>query len=295
MTGTSNRADEAQADRSPVSISLILSAVLVVGLLVLLVRSRTRLEGAVSNLASFLPVGYAFASGMVATVNPCGALMLPSYVFFQLGADEEDGPSLIVDESSSIVDESSSTVDRIFKAIRIAMATTAGFAVIFGAVGLIVSAGGRWLTDFFPYAGLLIGAAMVGLGVWLLAFHRSLGILAAGRVSVTPERTPWNMFLFGIAYGISSLSCTLPIFLVVVGTALGSGTLLISLAQFLGYALGMGTVLAVITVGTALFREAMERWLRRLMPYVHRVSALFLIGAGLYLIYYWLVSVDVLS
>jgi cytochrome c biogenesis protein CcdA len=103
------------------------------------------------------------------------------------------------------------------------------------------------------------------------------------------------MFLFGIAYGISSLSCTLPIFLVVVGTALGSGTLLISLAQFMGYALGMGTVLAAITIGTALFREAMERWLRRLMPYVHRVSALFLIGAGIYLIYYWLVSVDVLS
>jgi cytochrome c biogenesis protein CcdA len=225
---------------------------------------------------------------MVATVNPCGALMLPSYIFFQLGADDEDEPS-------STVDGPSSTVDRVLKAIRIAMATTAGFAVIFGAVGLIVSAGGRWLTDFFPYAGLLIGAAMAALGVWLLISHRSLGILAASRVSVTPERTLWNMFLFGIAYGISSLSCTLPIFLVVVGTALGTGTLLISLAQFMGYALGMGTILAAITIGTALFREAMERWLRRLMPYVHRVSALFLIGAGIYLIYYWLVSVDVLS
>jgi len=281
MTGRSSRADDAQADRSTLTVSLILSAALVIGLLVLLVRSRTRLEGAVSNLAGLLPVGYAFASGMVATVNPCGALMLPSYIFFQLGADEEDEPP--------------STVDRVFKAVRIAMATTAGFAVIFGAVGLMVSAGGRWLTDLFPYAGLLIGVAMIGLGGWLLASHRSLGILAAGRVWVTPERTLWNMFLFGIAYGISSLSCTLPIFLVVVGTALGSGTLLISLAQFVGYALGMGTILAVITVGTALFREAMERWLRRLMPYVHRVSALFLIGAGIYLIYYWLVSVDVLS
>lgn len=280
MTGRSNKAGDAQGDRSTLLISLLLSGALVIVLLVLLVSTRTRLEGAVSNLASLLPVGYAFASGMVATVNPCGALMLPSYIFFQLGADEEDEPS--------------STVDRVLKAIRITIATTAGFAVIFGAVGLIVSAGGRWLTDLFPYAGLLIGAAMVGLGVWLLASHRSVGILAAGRVSVTPERTPWNMFLFGIAYGISSLSCTLPIFLVVVGTALGSGSLLISLAQFMGYALGMGAVLAAITIGTALFREAMERWLRRLMPYVHRVSALFLIGAGIYLIYYWLVSIDVL-
>jgi cytochrome c biogenesis protein CcdA len=254
--------------------------IVAIGLLLLLVSTRSSLEEAMSNLASLLPVGYAFAAGMVASVNPCGALMLPSYIFFQLGADEEDP---------------SPTVERVLKAVRIAIATTAGFAVIFGAVGLVVSAGGRWLTDLFPFAGLLIGAAMVGLGLWLLASHRSLGILAAGRVSVTPERTLWNMFLFGIAYGISSLSCTLPIFLVVVGTALGSGTLLVSLAQFMGYALGMGAVLAVITIGTALFREALERWLRRLMPYVHRVSALFLIGAGTYLIYYWLVDVGLLD
>lgn len=271
---------EAHHDRLTLPVSLIVSAVLVLGLLLLLISARARLEQAMSNLASLLPVGYAFASGMVATVNPCGALMLPSYIFFQLGASDEDP---------------SSSVERAFKALRISIATTAGFAVIFGAVGVLVSAGGRWLTDFFPYAGLLIGAAMVGLGIWLLASHRSLGILAASRVSVTPERTLGNMFLFGIAYGISSLSCTLPIFLVVVGTALGSGSLVVSLAQFMGYALGMGTVLAAITIGTALFREAMERWLRRLMPYVHSVSALFLIGAGIYLIYYWLVSVDLLG
>jgi cytochrome c-type biogenesis protein len=280
MRGTSDKTGEGRGDRSTLLIPLILSGAIVIVLLVLLVSGRTRLEQAVSNLASLLPVGYAFASGMVATVNPCGALMLPSYIFFQLGVDEE-GPS--------------STVDRVLKALRIAIATTAGFAVIFGAVGVVVSAGGRWLTGLFPYAGLLIGVAMVGLGIWLLAWHRSLGILAAGRVSVTPERTLWNMFLFGIAYGISSLSCTLPIFLVVVGTALGSGTLLISLAQFIGYALGMGTILAVITIGTALFREAVERWLRRLMPYVHGVSALFLVGAGIYLIYYWLVNVGLLG
>ena len=271
---------DAHHDWLTLPVSLIVSAVLVLGLLLLLISARARLEQAMSSLASLLPVGYAFASGMVATVNPCGALMLPSYIFFQLGASEEDP---------------SSSVERAFKALRISIATTAGFAVIFAAVGILVSAGGRWLTDFFPYAGLLIGAAMVGLGIWLLASRRSLGILAASRVSVTPERTLGNMFLFGIAYGISSLSCTLPIFLVVVGTALGSGSLVVSLAQFMGYALGMGTVLAAITIGTALFREAMERWLRRLMPYVHSVSALFLIGAGIYLIYYWLVSVDLLG
>lgn len=266
--------------RSSVPVSLIFSAALVIGFLVLLITARPGLERTVSNLASLLPVGYAFAAGMVASVNPCGALMLPSYILFQLGADEGDPPSV---------------VDQLFKSLRIAMATTAGFAVVFGAVGLVVSAGGRWLTDLFPYAGLLVGGAMVGLGLWLLASHRTIGILAASRVSVTPRRSAGNVFLFGIAYGVSSLSCTLPIFLVVVGSALSGGDLVVSVAQFLGYALGMGAVLAAITVGTALFREAIERWLRRLIPYVHRVSALFLIGAGVYLIAYWLAEVGLLG
>lgn len=268
-------------DRWTVAVSLIVPLVLVTALLLLIVAVRGGVEEAVSNLANVLPVGYAFAAGMVASVNPCGALMLPSYIFFQLGAeDEADDVSIL---------------ERVLKALRLAIATTAGFAVIFGLVGVVVSVGGRWLTDFFPYAGLIIGPAMVGLGVWLLISHRSLGILAASRVSVTPERSLGNMFLFGIAYAVSSLSCTLPIFLVVVGSALTAGGWVLSLAQFMGYALGMGAVIAVVTIGTSLFQQAVERWLRRLMPYVHRVSALFLIGAGVYLIYYWVFEVGLLG
>jgi cytochrome c biogenesis protein CcdA len=136
---------------------------------------------------------------------------------------------------------------------------------------------------------------MVGLGIWLLVSHRTLGILAAGRITVNPERSLSNMFLFGIAYAVSSLSCTLPVFLVVVGSALAAEDWTMSLAQFLGYAFGMGAVITAVTVGTSLFRQAVERWLRRLMPYVHRVSALFLVGAGIYLIYYWIFVVGLLD
>lgn len=261
-------------------VALVVSVALVVVLLLLVVGLQGSLEQAVSNLANVLPVGYAFAAGMVASVNPCGALMLPSYVFFQLGAEDETEQSLL---------------ERVLKALRLAIATTAGFAVIFGLVGVVVSVGGRWLTKFFPFAGLIIGVAMAGLGFWLLISHRSLGILAASRVSVAPTQSLSNMFLFGIAYAVSSLSCTLPVFLVVVGSALAAGGWIMSLAQFLGYALGMGAVIAAVSIGTSLFREAVERWLRRIMPYVHRVSALFLVGVGLYLIYYWVFKAGLLG
>ena len=106
-------------------------------------------------------------------------------------------------------------------------------------------------------------------------------------MTVEPKQNLGNAFLFGITYAIASLSCTLPIFLVVVGSALSSEGAASSFAQFIGYSLGMGAIILVVTVGAALFRRAMARWLRALTPYIHRLSAVFLIGAGLYLIYYW--------
>jgi cytochrome c biogenesis protein CcdA len=148
-------------------------------------------------------------------------------------------------------------------------------------------AGGRWLITTFPYAGFLIGAAMIGLGAWILATDKTLSVLSGGPVAVNRQQSLGNAFLFGIAYALGSLSCTLPIFLGVVGTSLASGGLLFSFGQFIGYALGMGTIIFAVTIGAALFRRAMVRWLRLMTPYIHRVSAMFLIGAGVYLIYYW--------
>jgi len=129
---------------------------------------------------------------------------------------------------------------------------------------------------------------MVGLGVWILVTDKTLSILGAGPVAVNRQQNLRDAFLFDIAYAVGSLSCTLPIFLVVVGTSLASEGLLLSFGQFIGYALGMGTIIFAVTIGAALFRRAMVRWLRLMTPYIHRVSAMFLTGAGAYLIYYWI-------
>jgi cytochrome c biogenesis protein CcdA len=209
---------------------------------------------------------------MVASVNPCGILMLPSYVLYQLKG-EEGGAS---------------AARRAWRGFVIAVMVTAGFVVVFGLVGSIISLGGRWLVSAFPYLGLLVGIGMVGLGIWILVTNRTLSILDGGPVIIDRERSLRNAFLFGTAYATGSLSCTLPIFLVVVGTSLTGGELLSSFGQFLGYALGMGTIIFGVTIGAALFRRAMTRWLRLMAPYVHRLGALFLIGAGLYLVYYWI-------
>ena len=54
----------------------------------------------------------------------------------------------------------------------------------------------------------------------------------------------------------------------------------------------MGTILIAVTIGAALFRGTVAKGLRVAMPHVHRMSALFLAGAGAYLVYYWLFISD---
>jgi cytochrome c-type biogenesis protein len=249
-------------------------ALAVSGLLLLLVAVQGNVEAAASGVAGTIPLGYAFAAGMVASVNPCGFILLPSYISFQLGT-EEDGyyqrPGLY----------------RAAEALALGLLATAAFVLVFAAAGLVLAAGGQWLAAVFPEAGVVVGLAMAGLGVWLLVSRRTLIIGAATRVAVTPRRNLAGAFLFGLAYAAGSLGCTLPVFLVVVGGAVSARNVADGVSQFLGYSLGMGTVLVAVSLGAALAKGAVGRNLRRAVPHVHRASALFLIGAGLYLIYYW--------
>ncbi len=254
--------------------ALILPGVIVAGLLALLLAVRNGLEAQVATVAVFLPFGWAFAAGMVSSVNPCGFFILPAYLSYQLGTEEAGF-------------HGSSALQRGTKALLVGLVATSGFLTIMAIVGYLVAAGGQQLVRVFPYAGVTIGGALAALGVWLLLTGRSFGIAAAKRVSVTPERSLRNVFLFGIAYAVGSLSCTLPVFLLVVGSSLATRGLAGSFAQFISYALGMGSILIAVTVGAALFRGAVARSLRLIMPHITRMSALFLVGAGLYLVYYW--------
>lgn len=246
------------------------------GLLLILGRSAIYgLEGGVSNVATLLPLGYAFAAGMVATVNPCGVLLLPSLVAYYLGQDGGNGQS---------------GWDRAGRALELGALATLGFVALFAAVGLLVGAGGRALGSAFPIGGLSVGVLLTLLGIWLSLTGRGFGLLVAsrsmGRVQLGTSRR--SMFAFGIAYAIASLACTLPVFLVVVGAALAMDGILAAAFDFISYALGMGVVLTVVILGAAFFQGLVARWIRRIAPHVHRLSASFLLGAGLFLIHYWL-------
>jgi cytochrome c-type biogenesis protein len=241
---------------------------------------QTLLAGWISGLAELLPFGFAFGAGMVAAVNPCGFAMLPAYLSLYLGAEEEDF-------------EKRSSLTRLLRALLVGVIVSSGFILLFAAVGLIVSAGGVAILGAMPVVGVLIGAALVLLGLWMLA-GRSLYAGAferfAGRMSNPKDMSLKGFFLFGLAYGVGSLSCTLPVFLMVLGTGIASGGFLSGAGQFLVFGLGMAAVLVTLTLALALFKQGLVHRLRGAMPYVRFASAALLVVAGAYIIYYWLSS-----
>jgi cytochrome c-type biogenesis protein len=180
---------------------------------------------------------------------------------------------------------------RLFRAIIISGAVTAGFVLLFGSVGLVVATGGQFVVDAMPWLGFSVGAILMLLGMWLLAGGRPVFFVAAQRAGAkmggVGRRGVPSFFMFGVAYGLASLSCTLPIFLIVVVSSSVAGSFVDGVFQFVAYAMGMGAVLIALTLSTAVFKGAMAVYLRGLLPYMQRISAVLIIMAGAFVVYYW--------
>lgn len=239
-------------------------------------------------------IAYAFTAGMVATVNPCGFAMLPAYISYYLATGEGERtflqPASRPNPVQSVALSAEATIAaRLLRALLIGATLTSGFVILFGLAGALISLGASAILSAMPWIGLLIGVALALLGGWLLLGHR-LALPGVVQLPVRRERTLLSIFVFGVAYGLASLSCTLPVFLAVVGSAFAGRELGAGGAQFLAYGLGMGTVLTVLTLSVALFKGVLIRYLQRLVPYVERMGALLLLGAGGYIVYYWLTA-----
>lgn len=218
-----------------------------------------------------VPLSIAFVAGGLATINPCGFPLLPAYLSYYVGADDEALPR---------------APSRIAQGLLAGLLVTAGFLAVFAIVGLPILYGAGFVADAVPWVGAAIGVmlAIAGL-VALVTGHLGVGVRNPLRVG--RDRGVATMVLFGVGYGIASLGCTLPLFLVLVGASLGaeSGD---SLLVFAAYGLGMALVLTALSVAAALARHGLARGLRKLLPYMSRIAGALLLLAGIYVSYYWL-------
>jgi cytochrome c biogenesis protein CcdA len=223
-------------------------------------------------------VGLAFGAGLVAALNPCGFAMLPAYLALVVRGDGVGRRAAAG------------------RALTATAAMAAGFIVVFGGFGVLTVSMATVVQRNLPYVTVLIGVALVALGIWLL-IGRDITVLRglAGAARWAPTARLGSMFGYGVGYAVASLSCTAGPFLAVTAAALRGGSALGAVAVYAAYAAGFTLVVGVLAVAAALASSAVVDWMRRIVPYLNRISGALLIVVGVYVGYYGLYEIRLFS
>lgn len=221
-----------------------------------------------------------FLRGLVAAVNPCGFVLLPTYLMFFLGADTSEVSAGLGFRRASIR-----------RALVVSSALTAGFMSVFIVVGLVTYNFTSWIQQNARYATIVIAVGLVVVGIAMLT-GRGVG-LALPRLDVGGrDRGVRSMFLFGVAYAVASLGCTIGLFLPTL-IAVRSNGVFGALGNVAAYAAGMGLLITALTVSLAVAKIGLLGVLRRGMHRVETIAGVFVVLSGLYLAYYfWVVDVN---
>ena len=218
-----------------------------------------------------IPFALAFTAGLVATLNPCGFAMLPAYLSYFVGVD---------------ADRDGGRGSAIRRALWVGTVVSAGFLVVFGIAGILISAGVQAVVDLMPWIALVVGVGLVVLGIAVI-FGLELRARLPKPGGGGTSSGNGGVFVFGVSYAIASLSCTLPGFLVVVAGTIPQLGFVAGLVTFLVYGLGMAAMLMVVTLALAVGHRTVIDRLRASGRYIERAAGGILALAGGYIVFFW--------
>lgn len=214
------------------------------------------------------PFALALTAGMAATVNPCGFALLPAYLSAFVGLDEE-----------------SNRTTAVARGLKVSAVLTAGFVAVFGIFGIVITKVVGELQRYLPWATLVIGIGLVGMGIFLLT-GREIVLNIPKLQKGGSDGTMLSMFLFGVSYAVASLSCTIGPFLAVTSTTFRNENYLSGVFVFVLYGLGMGLVVSVLTMAVAFAKDGLVSRFRSLLPKMNKIAGVLLVVAGLYVAYF---------
>jgi cytochrome c biogenesis protein CcdA len=216
-------------------------------------------------------VSLSFIRGLVASVNPCGFILLPAYLMYFLGVTAGAPGS----QRASIR-----------RALLVSAAVSAGFLSVFLVAGVISYNFTSWINENSKYATGIIGAALIALGIAML-FGYKLPFATPQVDTGKRDTTVRSMFVYGIAYAVASIGCTIGLFIATVFSTTERDGIVAGVGNMLAYGAGMALVVSALTVSLAFANTTLLRWLRSSLAYVDRVAAAFVLLSGMYLVWYF--------
>lgn len=213
-------------------------------------------------------LAFALVAGAVAAFNPCGFALLPAYLGLLVSGADGAG-------------RRGSTL----RAVRFSAGMTAGFVAVFGLVGGVLAPLSLSIGRYLPIVTVGMGVVLVALGGWLLA-GRQLAVRGLAGRGRPPTGSWWSQAGYGVSFALASLSCTIAPFLAVTASSLRAGGPLGVATAFVAYALGMGTVVLVLSLAVATARTSVVGVMRRAGAVISRCSGALMVVAGAYVAWY---------
>jgi cytochrome c biogenesis protein CcdA len=210
--------------------------------------------------------------GVLAAVNPCGFVLLPAYLLYFLGIDSNNQQAPVR------------------RALVVSAAVSSGFLLVFIIIGTISRLFTQWIELNAKYAGLLIGLALVVMGFAMLAGWKPSFITPT--IAGQRDRSLRAMFVFGIAYAVASIGCTIGFLTTAIFGSIGVHGFASGVISIVLYGAGMALLVSTLTVTLAVAKGGLLRVLRNGLRYMDKLAAGFIVLTGLYLSWYWYVAIS---
>ncbi|MDP4642677.1 MAG: hypothetical protein NWS59_06340 [Ilumatobacteraceae bacterium] len=216
---------------------------------------------------------YSLLLGMLAAVNPCGFVLLPTYLIAYL----------------SVTDDATVGV-RLRRSIVVGTSVASGFLVVFVVVGIVSRIFTNWIEANAKYPALVIGIALIIMGVRMVFGWRPK--LWAPSLSGASRRDSFvGMFGFGVVYAIASIGCTIGLLTTAVMGSFSRDGVVSGVLSVALYGLGMGVFVVALTTTLAFAKTALVRGGRGIMQTIDRVSSMLVLATGVYLTWYWYIAI----
>jgi len=205
----------------------------------------------------------AFTAGALAFLSPCALPMIPVYLSYYISS-ERAGKRLM----NGLLESCSMSV---------------GFLLVFLLVGIIPSIIAAEFLRFVWLAAPVLGFGLIIIGLlsgWTTFMDRlpRLGFQIEGGEQI-------SFLTYGIAYGVASLGCSLPVFLIVVLQGASAKSLIDVLWLFVAYGAGAATLIIPLTITLTLAKDLLYNRLLTVLPFLKKVNGVVIILAGMYMIY----------
>ena len=218
---------------------------------------------------------YSFILGVLAAVNPCGFVLLPTYLIFFLGTREE--PNL-------------KTGERLRRALVVSSGISIGFLAIFFVIGVISRLFTQWIELNAKYASLAIGIVLVIGGARMLTGWTPK--FAVPQIGGVQTKTFRATVIYGVAYAVASIGCTIGFLTTAVFGSIALHGFISGVLSILLYGLGMAMLVTALTVSLAFAKTGMLTIVRNQLHLIQRLGAIFVTLTGIYLVFYWYAAIS---